>query len=42
VRDWIETKDPATGRPARRDRNTMPNWAGSCWYQLRYLDPTNA
>jgi leucyl-tRNA synthetase len=41
VRDWIETRDPETGRPARRDRNTMPNWAGSCWYYLRFCDPHN-
>jgi leucyl-tRNA synthetase len=41
ARDWIETRDPETGRPARRDRNTMPNWAGSCWYYLRFCDPGN-
>jgi len=40
--DWVETTDPATGEPARRETNTMPQWAGSCWYYLRYLDPTNA
>jgi leucyl-tRNA synthetase len=39
VREWIETVDPETGRPARRDRNTMPQWAGSCWYYLRFCDP---
>ena len=39
--DWIATTDPATGRPARRDRNTMPQWAGSCWYFLRFFDPHN-
>ncbi|MBS1105002.1 MAG: leucyl-tRNA synthetase [Deltaproteobacteria bacterium] len=39
--DWIVTTDPATGRPARRDRNTMPQWAGSCWYFLRFVDPRN-
>ncbi len=39
VPDWIETTDPATGRPARRDPNTMPQWAGSCWYFLRFCDP---
>ena len=38
---WIETTDPATGRAARRDPNTMPQWAGSCWYYLRFLDPRN-
>jgi len=41
VHDWIETTDPETGRPARRDPNTMPQWAGSCWYFLRFLDPQN-
>jgi len=39
--DWVNTTDPETGRPAKRDTNTMPNWAGSCWYYLRYLDPHN-
>jgi len=39
--DWVETTDPATGRPARRETNTMPQWAGSCWYYLRFLDPRN-
>jgi leucyl-tRNA synthetase len=42
VRDWIETSDPETGRPARRDPNTMPQWAGSCWYFLRFVDPKNS
>ncbi|MEE8313790.1 MAG: leucine--tRNA ligase [Myxococcota bacterium] len=41
VRDWIETTDPETGEPAQRDPNTMPQWAGSCWYYLRFCDPTN-
>jgi leucyl-tRNA synthetase len=40
-RDWVETTDPGTGRPARRDPNTMPQWAGSCWYYLRFCDPRN-
>lgn len=39
--DWLETVDGATGRPARRETNTMPQWAGSCWYFLRYIDPEN-
>jgi leucyl-tRNA synthetase len=39
--EWIETTDPETGRPARRETNTMPQWAGSCWYYLRFLDPDN-
>ncbi len=37
--DWVETTDPETGQPARRETNTMPQWAGSCWYYLRYLTP---
>ena len=39
--DWLKTVDGATGRPARRETNTMPQWAGSCWYFLRYIDPEN-
>jgi leucyl-tRNA synthetase len=39
--EWLATTDPATGRPARRDPNTMPQWAGSCWYYLRFCDPRN-
>jgi leucyl-tRNA synthetase len=39
--DWIETRDPETDAPARRDANTMPQWAGSCWYYLRFCDPRN-
>ena len=39
--DWVNTTDPATGQPARRETNTMPQWAGSCWYYLRFLDPNN-
>jgi leucyl-tRNA synthetase len=39
--DWLETTDAETGKPARRETNTMPQWAGSCWYYLRYLDPNN-
>ncbi len=39
--DWLETTDPATGKPARRETNTMPQWAGSCWYYLRFIDPKN-
>ncbi|MGM0578888.1 MAG: leucine--tRNA ligase [Myxococcota bacterium] len=41
VEDWVRTTDPETGQPARRETNTMPQWAGSCWYYLRYLDPHN-
>jgi leucyl-tRNA synthetase len=42
--DWVEvTLDLGDGpKPYRRETNTMPQWAGSCWYELRYLDPTNA
>ena len=39
--DWVNTTDPETGKPAVRETNTMPQWAGSCWYFLRYCDPTN-
>jgi len=38
---WVNTTDPATGKPARRETNTMPQWAGSCWYYLRFIDPKN-
>jgi leucyl-tRNA synthetase len=36
---WLNTVDPETGKPAIRETNTMPQWAGSCWYYLRYIDP---
>jgi leucyl-tRNA synthetase len=39
--DWVDTTAPGGDRPARRETNTMPQWAGSCWYYLRYLDPKN-
>ncbi len=42
LQDWIHTIDPASGKPARRETNTMPQWAGSCWYYLRFIDPKNA
>jgi len=38
---WVETIDPESGKPARRDTDTMPGWAGSCWYWLRFMDPHN-
>jgi leucyl-tRNA synthetase len=38
---WVNTADPATGKPAMRETNTMPQWAGSCWYYLRFCDPHN-
>ncbi|MBO6794347.1 MAG: leucine--tRNA ligase [Balneolaceae bacterium] len=37
--DWVNTTDPTTGKPAKRETNTMPQWAGSCWYYLRYISP---
>ena len=37
----MEITDPDTGKPALRETNTMPQWAGSCWYYLRFLDPKN-
>jgi len=40
ARQWLQTQDPQTGQPARRETNTMPQWAGSCWYYLRFLSPT--
>jgi leucyl-tRNA synthetase len=39
--EWVSTTDPRTGEPALRETNTMPQWAGSCWYYLRFLDPHN-
>src|SRR5262249_55927042 len=42
-RDWVEVVLDLGDGPRRytRETNVMPNWAGSCWYELRYLDPTN-
>ena len=39
--DWVNTKCPQCDGPAKRETNTMPQWAGSCWYYLRYIDPKN-
>ena len=39
--DWVKTTDPETGQPAWRETHTMPQWAGSCWYYLRFCDPQN-
>ncbi|HEY1551861.1 MAG TPA: leucine--tRNA ligase [Kofleriaceae bacterium] len=39
AKDWVLTTDPMTGEPATRETNTMPQWAGSCWYFLRFLSP---
>jgi leucyl-tRNA synthetase len=41
ITDWVNTTDPETGKPAKRETNTMPQWAGSSWYYLRYADPKN-
>ena len=38
----MQTKDPETGAAARRETNTMPQWAGSCWYYLRFISPTRS
>jgi leucyl-tRNA synthetase len=42
AKDWLHCKCPKCGGKATRETNTMPQWAGSCWYYLRYLDPKNA
>lgn len=39
AKQWVNTTDPDTGKPALRETNTMPQWAGSCWYYLRYISP---
>ncbi|MFD2681658.1 leucine--tRNA ligase [Bacillus seohaeanensis] len=41
ISDWVNVEDPETGKKGRRETNTMPQWAGSCWYYLRYIDPKN-
>ena len=41
IDSWVNTTCPLCGRPAKRETNTMPQWAGSCWYYLRYIDPKN-
>ena len=41
IPEWVETVDPETGEAVLRETNTMPQWAGSCWYYLRFIDPAN-
>ena len=41
VESWVNCRCPKCGKPAKRETNTMPQWAGSCWYYLRYIDPNN-
>ncbi|MEX0962152.1 MAG: leucine--tRNA ligase [Simkaniaceae bacterium] len=41
ISEWVEVVDPKTGKKALRETNTMPQWAGSCWYYLRFADPHN-
>jgi leucyl-tRNA synthetase len=41
LEEWVNVVDPVTGKKGRRETNTMPQWGGSCWYYLRYIDPHN-
>lgn len=41
IEEWVNVVDPVTGKKGRRETNTMPQWAGSCWYYIRYIDPHN-
>jgi leucyl-tRNA synthetase len=40
-KNWVEITDPKTGKKAHRETHIMPQWAGSCWYYLRFCDPQN-
>lgn len=42
ITDWVNTTCPQCGGPAKRETNTMPQWAGSCWYYLAYTMPKDA
>ncbi|TSC72024.1 MAG: leucyl-tRNA synthetase [Parcubacteria group bacterium Gr01-1014_38] len=42
IAEWVQTSCPKCGKPAKRETNTMPQWAGSCWYFLRFCDPKNS
>ncbi len=42
IDEWVNVVDPETSKKGRRETNTMPQWAGSCWYYLRYIDPNNS
>lgn len=41
IEEWLNVVDSETGKKGKRETNTMPQWAGSCWYYLRYIDPHN-
>lgn len=41
IEEWVSVVDPVTGKKGRRETNTMPQWGGSCWYFLRFIDPHN-
>ncbi len=41
IKDWVEYTDPVLNKKLKRETNTMPQWAGSCWYYLRFIDPHN-
>jgi hypothetical protein len=41
IHEWVHVVDPKTGKKGRRETNTMPQWAGSSWYYLRFIDPHN-